>query len=136
MERAPRRTLYTEKMNVSGDSWVKAYHVCPSEKADKIKCNLTAGGEVGPVADIGAPTEQQCLDQVANERFPGSPETKPRTVIEFGVNEAPNYFGSGGSVVAVFEIQAKYLRWGSGSEGGWCAYPKAPIKWVGVGAHL
>lgn len=137
MER--QRTLYTEKVKgVDGDTWVKAYHVCPSSKADLIKCNLTAGGEVGARPDVGAPMESECLKQVEFERAPWAKAelTAPRTVVEFGVGQAPAYSGGPGSVVAVFQIQAKYLRWGSGTEGGWCAYLKAPIKWVGVGKEL
>lgn len=131
MEKAS--TLYTDMHDAGGDDWVVAFHVCPSSKADDIKTNLTAGGVATAVATLGAPSESECVVQVATERAPWAPPTvAPRTVVEFGVGKAPDYKGRAGDVLAVFEIQAKNLRWGSASEGGWCAYPGTPIKWVRV----
>lgn len=133
MER--KGTLYTEmQKDGNGESWVKAYHVCPSAKADLIKTNLTAGGEKKSDGALGAPKETECVNQVEFERAPWA-KPSPRVVVEFGVGKAPAYKGRPGDVIAVFKIQAKNLRWGSASEGGWCAYPKTPIKWVGVGAE-
>jgi hypothetical protein len=128
-------TLYTEMHDVDGNEYVKAYHMCPSSKADDIKTCNTAGG-VSPPNRIGeAPTEAECIKQVEFERAPWAKPTPsaPRVVVEFGVGEPPEYNGGPGYVCAVFEIQAKFLRWGSSSEGGWCAYPNIPIRWVGVG---
>jgi len=126
-------TLYTEMNGVDGDAWVKAYHTCPSSKADLIKTNLTAGGVQGGNPTLGAPSEKQCVKQVEFERAPWAKVTEePRVVVEFGVGSRPDYFGKSGSVCAVFEIQAKYLRRGSTAEGGWCAYPGVPIRWIGV----
>ena len=132
MER--RGTLYTEMNRIDGEEYVKAYHVCPSSKADDIKTHLSAGG-VTPVSTTSAPTEKECVKQVEFERAPWA-KPAPRAVIEFGVGGPPGYFGRSGDVCAVFKIKAKYLRWGSGTEGGWCAYPSAPIEWVGVGREL
>lgn len=125
----PAKTLYTEMNDAKADDLVTAYHVCHSDKSQLIQANKTAGGVVGADPNVGAPSESECIKQVTTENAPWA-KASPRAVIEFGVNDKPGYAGGSGYVVAVFSIQAKYLRKGSGSERGWCAYAAAPIVWL------
>ena len=68
--------------------------------------------------------------EVITERAPWAPRdpNADRPVTEFGVGAEPTYFGRPGDVVVQFKIKAKYVRFGSATEGGWCALKPAPIR--------
>jgi hypothetical protein len=84
--------------------------------------NGSAGG-VKPNADISRPSNEAAIKQVAESVKGKLPEftTDPKVAGNFGLK----------GVVAVFEIDSRYLTWGSGTEGGWCCLPEAPITLKG-----
>ncbi|MEO1492991.1 MAG: hypothetical protein AAFV19_12635 [Pseudomonadota bacterium] len=139
MSASTRPSLYTAIKKVDGETEVTGYHVCPAAKAREIKDRQTAGGVTPADPACGAPTDMQCITQVVTERAPWAKREDlppaPRPVVEFGVNEEPDYSGRSGDVVATFKIKAKYLRLGSVTEKGWCALKQAPITWIGDGTE-
>jgi hypothetical protein len=123
-------TLYTDQKGVLGEQLVEFWHACPVGKFNLINQSHSAGG-VPPNPDCGAPTEKQCLAQVEFEGFPGAQVDRPRDVIEGTIAGPGSYRGRDGTF-AVFQIKAKYLRQGSGTEGGWCCLPQAPVSNVAL----
>lgn len=116
-------------VKMDGETQVILWRGCNQQQVLRIALQ-GATAATGPNINTAAPTETAALKQVGEKSL--------GELVEFSTSsETASRFGRGAFIIAI-AIQAKYLRKGSVSEGGWVANQAAPSTLIGwtVGQEL
>lgn len=129
----PPMSTEAEVSGAGAEEFVRLWRGTNVGRAESIQSKRTAGGSDVDI-DCGTPTEADILAAVGG-RQPGQGTTTRKVTVEYTTNERIAKHFAAGAIVCI-NIKKKYLTKGSGTEGGWCVYPSAPImgaEWIASG---
>ena len=117
---------YTEHQiqQAARDEMVILWRGTNVQNATAIGTNLTAGGAGSANLSCGSPTEEEARMQVGGYSGYGY-----RKQPEYTTNYKIAQQFARGAIICIW-IKKMYLTKGSGSEGGWIAYPNAPLEQI------